>query len=140
MLLKNASEASPQTDEASAPTVGGERTPAAAPLRREAARLCVNGHEYVKRQLAKRGVAFEALDNGILSCADPALAQRLADGLDAEKIDDLVLRGSSACRTRSRATTGRRGSARRSPSCLPEFALTQVLDRPVQGRACSSRR
>ena len=25
------------------------------------AKLCVNGHEYLKRQLAKRGVAFEAL-------------------------------------------------------------------------------
>ena len=98
------------------------------------ARVCVNGHEYVKRQLAKRGVAFEALDNGLLSCADPALAQRLADELSAEKIDGLVLRGSGACRTRSRATTGRRESATRSPSCLPAFALTQVLDRPVQGR------
>ena len=98
------------------------------------ARLCVNGHEYVKRQLAKRGVAFEALDNGLLSSADRALAQRLADELDAEKIDGLVLRGWRACRTRSRATTGPRASATRSPSCLPEFALTQVLDRPVQGR------
>ena len=37
------------------------------------AKLCINGHEYLKRQLAKRGVAFEALDNGIASCADPAL-------------------------------------------------------------------
>src|SRR5262249_35485943 len=35
------------------------------------AKLCINGHEYVKRQLAKEGIAFEALDNGILSCADP---------------------------------------------------------------------
>ncbi len=31
------------------------------------AKLCLNGHEYVKRQLAQRGIAFEALDNGILS-------------------------------------------------------------------------
>ena len=54
------------------------------------ARLCVNGHEYVKRQLAKRGVAFEAADNSILSCADPALAQDLADSLTAERIDDLL--------------------------------------------------
>src|SRR5262249_39800091 len=29
------------------------------------AKLCLNGHEYLKRQLAKWGVAFEALDNGI---------------------------------------------------------------------------
>jgi hypothetical protein len=31
----------------------------------------------IKRQLAKRGVAFEALDNGIKSCADPKLMQRV---------------------------------------------------------------
>ena len=38
------------------------------------AKLCLNGHEYAKRQLAKEGIAFEALDNGVLSCADPAAA------------------------------------------------------------------
>ena len=43
------------------------------------AKLCINGHEYLKRQLAKRGVAFEALDNGIASCADPGLMRRLAE-------------------------------------------------------------
>jgi hypothetical protein len=31
------------------------------------AKLCINGHEYVKRQLAKEAIAFEALDNGIPS-------------------------------------------------------------------------
>ena len=36
------------------------------------AKLCINGHGYLKRQLAKEGIAFEALDNGVLSCADPA--------------------------------------------------------------------
>ena len=30
------------------------------------AKLCINGHEYLKRQLARRGIGFEALDNGIL--------------------------------------------------------------------------
>ena len=35
------------------------------------AKLCLNGHEYAKRQLAREGIAFEALDNGILSCAEP---------------------------------------------------------------------
>jgi hypothetical protein len=33
--------------------------------------VCINGHEYLKKQLAKEGIAFEALDNGILSCANP---------------------------------------------------------------------
>ena len=35
------------------------------------AKLCINGHEYVKRQLAKEGIPFEAQDNGVLSCAIP---------------------------------------------------------------------
>ena len=54
------------------------------------AKLCINGHEYLKRQLAKRRVAFEALDNGIKSCAEPQLLQRLSDGRTAEKIDRLL--------------------------------------------------
>ena len=44
------------------------------------AKLCINGHEYLKRQLTKRGIAFEPLDNRILSCSDPEAMQRLADG------------------------------------------------------------
>ena len=51
------------------------------------AKLCINGNEYLKRQLAKRGVAFEALDNGVKSCANPKLMQRLCDELSADKID-----------------------------------------------------
>ena len=54
------------------------------------AKLCINGHEYLKRQLTKRGIAFEALDNGILRCADPARMQRLADGLTAKRVDALL--------------------------------------------------
>jgi len=41
------------------------------------AKLCLNGHEYVKRQLAKEGIAFEALDNGIRSCAIPRGSRKL---------------------------------------------------------------
>jgi hypothetical protein len=39
-------------------------------------RVWLNGHEWAKRQLARRGVAYEALDNGFRSVADP-------DALDA---------------------------------------------------------
>ena len=48
------------------------------------AKLCINGHEYLKRQLAKRGVAFEPLDNGIKSCSDHHLLQKLSEGLTAD--------------------------------------------------------
>src|SRR5689334_17119689 len=54
------------------------------------AKLCINGHEYLKRQLHKEGIHFEALDNGILSCQNSDRMQEIADGLSAEKIADLL--------------------------------------------------
>src|SRR6266542_2883960 len=51
------------------------------------AKLCVNGNEWAKRQAAKAGIAFEALDNGFLSCAEPARLQALCDALGPEQID-----------------------------------------------------
>src|SRR5215813_3465690 len=54
------------------------------------AKLCINGNEYAKRQLAKRGIAFQALDNGIAWCEDPAALQRICDALNDRKIDRLL--------------------------------------------------
>jgi hypothetical protein len=54
------------------------------------AKLCINGNEYAKRQLAKRGIAYRALDNGIAWCKDAGALQRICDGLDAKKIDRLL--------------------------------------------------
>lgn len=54
------------------------------------AKLCINGHEYAKQQLTKKNIAFEALDNGVLSCEDPRRLQAICDGLSAEKIDALL--------------------------------------------------
>jgi len=56
------------------------------------AKLCINGNEYLKRQLDKRRIAYEPLDNGVLSCADPKRLQAIADGLTAHKIDALLRR------------------------------------------------
>src|SRR5204863_3374702 len=52
-----------------------------------AAKLCLNGHEWLKRQLTQRGIAYEPLDNGIRSSEDAGRVQRLANTLDASKID-----------------------------------------------------
>jgi hypothetical protein len=54
------------------------------------AKLCLNGQEYAKRQLAHKGIAFEALDNGVLSCANPGRLKQICDGLSAERIDALL--------------------------------------------------
>jgi hypothetical protein len=55
-----------------------------------AAKVCLNGHEWLKRQLTRRGVAYEPLDNGIRSTEDPARVQAIANQLDAAKIDAVV--------------------------------------------------
>ena len=98
------------------------------------AKLCLNGHEYAKRQLGREGIAFEALDNGVLSCADPKRLQRICDGLSAEKIDGLLRKW---LRLLPHPFTGadRKAGYRYDISILQaEFSLTQVLDRPVHGR------
>jgi len=98
------------------------------------AKLCLNGHEYVKCQLAKEGIAFEALDNGVLSCANPQRLQQLCDGLSAAKIDAL-LRKWLARLPHPFTPADRRAGYRYDVSILQaEFALTQVLDRPHTGR------
>ena len=98
------------------------------------AKLCINGNEYAKCQLRKRGIAFEALDNGVLSCADPKALQRICDGMDAKKIDRL-LRKWLARLPHPFDRRDRTAGYRYDVSILQaEFALTQVLDRPVAGR------
>jgi len=98
------------------------------------AKLCLNGHEYVKRQWAKEGVAFEALDNGVLSCADPQRLQEMCDGLSAAKIDAL-LRKWLARLPHPFTPEDRAAGYRYEISILQaEFSLTQVLDRPLTGR------
>lgn len=97
-------------------------------------RLCLNGHEYLKRQLAKEGIAFAALDNGIRACADPARLQALADGFDGAVIDAL-LRKWLARLPHPFTAADRAAGYRYALSVLQvECSLTQVLDRPVHGR------
>lgn len=98
------------------------------------AKLCINGHEYVKRQLTKEGIPFEPLDNGILSCAHPKRLQEICDGLSAAKIDAL-LRKWLAKLPHPYTPADRKAGYRYNVSILQaEFALTQVLDRPQTGR------
>src|SRR5882672_4032355 len=98
------------------------------------AKLCLNGHEYVKQQLANRGIGYEALDNGILSCDDPKRVQALCDGLSGEKIDGLLRKWFRKL-PHPFAAQDRQAGYRYQISILQaEFSLTQVLERPVTGR------
>jgi hypothetical protein len=98
------------------------------------AKLCLNGHEWLKRQLTQRGIPFESLDNGIRSTDAASRVQRIADTLDAEKIDALFRKWLRRL-PHPFAPAHRRAGYRYHLSILQsEFALTQVLDRPVTGR------
>ena len=97
-------------------------------------KLCLNGHEWLKRQLTHRGIPFAPLDNGIQSSAEAARVQRIADTLDATKID-AVFRKWLRRLPHPFAPAHRAAGYRYQLSILQaEFALTQVLDRPVTGR------
>jgi hypothetical protein len=98
------------------------------------AKLCINGHEYLKRQLAKHGIRFEALDNGILSCTDQRRLQRLADGLSAEKIDALLRKWLGRLPHPFPPADRAAGYRYQLFVLQAEFSLTQVLDRPATGR------
>src|SRR3982751_924129 len=98
------------------------------------AKLCLNGHEYAKRQLGQEGIGFEALDNGVLHCDDPKRLQAICDGLSADKIDAL-LRKWLRLLPHPYTAGDRQAGYRYQISILPaEFPLTQVLERPVTGQ------
>jgi len=98
------------------------------------ARLCINGHEYLKRQLARKGIDFEPLDNGVLSCSDPKQAQAICDRLSAEKIDRFLRKWLRRLPHPFTAKDRQAGYRYDLSILQAEFALTQVLDQPVAGR------
>jgi len=98
------------------------------------AKLCINGHEYAKQQLAAKGIGFEALDNGVLRCDDPQRLQQICDGLSAEKIDALLRKWLRLLPHPYTAADRKAGYRYQISTLQAEFSLTQVLDRPVTGR------
>jgi hypothetical protein len=98
------------------------------------AKLCINGNEWAKRQAAKAGLAFEPLDNGFLSCAEPARLQALCDTLGATQIDALARKWLARLPHPFTAADQAAGYRYDVSVLQAEFSLTQTLDRPVTGR------
>ena len=98
------------------------------------AKLCLNGHEYLKRQLVQRGIGFAALDNGLLACADLQTAQRISDGLSAEKVDRCFRKWLARLPHPFSAADCRAGYRYELSVLQAEFSLTQVWDRGTSGR------
>ena len=75
------------------------------------AKLCINGNEWAKRQAAKAGIGFTALDNGFAAVDDPAAVQAICDRLGPDQIDALLRKWLA----RSAAPVHRRRPRRRLP-------------------------
>lgn len=97
------------------------------------AKLCLNGHEYLKRQLDKEGIGYEALDNGLLTCENPIRAQQIAESLTPEKIADLTHKWQQRLPYPFPDQDSAAGYHYQVSILQAEFSLTQVLDQPASG-------
>jgi hypothetical protein len=97
-------------------------------------KLCLNGHEWVKQQLARSRIRFESLDNGFLSCAAPERLQAICDALGPADVQAFFDRWSARLPWPLTLADRAAGFAHRLALWQLEVSLTQVFDRPVQGR------
>jgi len=118
-------------------------------------KVCLNGHEYAKRQLEKRGIAFEPLDMaprwplkgpltatyGFRSCADPKQLQAICDELGEAQIQAMVNKWLSRLPQPFTPEDRAAGYTYAVSMLQVECALTQVLEsgpsrghRPDTGR------
>src|ERR1700674_614066 len=97
-------------------------------------KLCLNGHEWAKRQLEKKGVAYEALDNGFLSCAAPEQLQQICDSLGPQDIDRVFRKWLKRIPLPLRPQDREAGYDWDLSIWQMEVSLTQIFDRPLRGR------
>ena len=99
-----------------------------------AVKFCLNGHEWLKRQLAKENIAYTPLDNGLLSCDDTERMQQLCNQLDERKIE-AVFHKWLVRLPHPFAPEHRAAGYRYELSIVQaEFSLTQIFDQPRIGR------
>jgi len=99
-----------------------------------ALKLCLNGHEWAKRQLDKQGIAYTALDNGFLDCTDPQALQKICDSLGPQQIESFLARWLERLPMPLTSEDRAAGYTWQLSIWQMEVSLTQVFDRPVRGR------
>ncbi|MGH3305505.1 MAG: hypothetical protein ACRDOK_28350 [Streptosporangiaceae bacterium] len=97
--------------------------------------IWLNGHEWAKRQLAKAGVGFTALDNGFASCQDPALLQRLCDRLGPGAVTGFFWRWQARLPSPFTRDDLRAGYVYDLAFRQFEISGTRMFGRPAAGRA-----
>lgn len=98
------------------------------------AKLCLNGHEWAKRQATKAGIGHTALDNAFATVDDVAAVQAICHRLGGEQVDALLRKWLARLPHPFRAADRAAGYRYDLSILQAEFSLTQMLDRPVSGR------
>ena len=97
-------------------------------------RVWLNGHDWAKRQLRRRGIRFEELDNGFAACADPEALQKICDSFGPEHVDAFFRRWLRRLPHPFTREDRRAGFTYQLSILQCEMSLTQVFDRPLHGR------
>jgi hypothetical protein len=98
------------------------------------AKLCINGNEWAKRQAAKAGIGFTALDNGFAAVDDVDRLQAICDSLGSQHIDALLRKWLRILPNPFTDADEAAGYRYDLSLLQTEFSLTQMLDTPVSGR------
>jgi hypothetical protein len=97
-------------------------------------RVCLNGHEWVKQQLRRQGIAFESLDNGFRWCADPMHLQQLCDALGPTDVQAFFDRWVQRLPWPLTPADQRADYRHQLTIWQLEVSLTQVFTEPLWGR------
>jgi hypothetical protein len=97
-------------------------------------RVWLNGHEWVKRQLERRGIGFTPLDNGIAAVDDPRLLQRTCDRLSSAHVQRYFDRWLYRLPSPLAAKDRHAGYVHALSILQLEISRTEVFDRPLHGR------
>lgn len=97
--------------------------------------LCLNGHEWAKRQAAKQGLDFQALDNGFRATDDEHGLAAICRSLTERDVESFAARWEA--RLPSPFTADDRGRGYRYAFSVRQLEIsdTRVFDRPQAGRA-----
>lgn len=99
-----------------------------------ALKLCLNGHEWAKRQAQRRRLRVTALDNGFLAAPDPTALQALCDRLSAADIEAFFERWLAQLPLPLTARDRAAGFAYQLSILQMEVSRTQVFAQPRHGR------
>ncbi len=97
-------------------------------------RVIINGHEYAKRQAAKKGIEFTPLDNGF-AAGDQRRLQRICDTFTGSRIEAFTRKWLALLPHPFTAADRRAGFDYQLSMLQVELSLTQVLDSARAGRA-----